>query len=148
MKKIFNISIIFISLLFFTNVVLAQEPHSLGGGNKGIQGSGGYQVENLLNITSFTKQLEKILSNVIGFLTILGGIWFFVQFMIGGLGWAGAGGDSKKVEDARHKMTNGAIGLIAMVAAYSIVYIIGKILGVDFLNIGEEIAKLAPEGQG
>jgi type IV secretion system pilin len=90
--------------------------------------------------------IERILSAVIGFLTILGGLWFLIQMLVAGLSWAGAGGDAQKVEEAKKKMTNGAIGLIIMVAAYSITYIIGMILGFDILNFAETLLGIKATG--
>jgi len=81
------------------------------------------------------KMLETILSNVIGFLTIFGGLYFMISFIIGGINWASAGGDDKKIEDAKKRMTNGALGLIIVVSSYSVIYIIGSVLGLDILNL-------------
>lgn len=91
------------------------------------------------SVTPFSTMLENILSMVIGFLTIFAGLYFIVTFIVGGLGWATAGGDSNKVEEANKRMTNGALGLIIVVASYSIIYIIGSVLGIDILNLSKTI---------
>jgi hypothetical protein len=79
-------------------------------------------------------QIEKLVSTAIGFLTITAGLAFLIYFIIGALNWVTAGGDSKKVDDAKHYMTNGAIGMIVIVAAYAITWIVGSVLGIDILN--------------
>jgi hypothetical protein len=79
-------------------------------------------------------QLESILSMVVGFLTIVAGLAFLIYFVIGGLTWVTAGGDAKKTETAKTYMTSGVIGLIVVVASYSIVWLVGKVLGIDILN--------------
>lgn len=79
-------------------------------------------------------QIENLASMIIGFLTITAGLAFLIYFIIGALNWVTAGGDSKKVDDAKHYMTNGAIGLIIIVAAYAITWIVGTVLGIDILN--------------
>jgi hypothetical protein len=101
----------------------------------------------ILTAEGFTNMLEAILSTIIGFLTILAGLYFMVNFIIGGLGWASAGGEMKKVEDARMRMTNAAVGLIIVVASLSIFYIVGTVLGIDILNIGESLRNLSPSQQ-
>lgn len=85
-------------------------------------------------VSSYSDSLENLFSMIIGFLTITAGLYFAVFFIVGGLTWITAGGDQKKHEDARSKLTNGAIGLIIVVAAYSIIFIVGQILGINVLN--------------
>lgn len=80
-------------------------------------------------------KLEDVLSTVIGFLTIFAGLYFMISFIIGGIGWTTAGGETDKVEKAKNRMTNGAIGLIIVIVAYSVIYIIGRVLGIDILDL-------------
>lgn len=94
-----------------------------------------------------TTQLENIFSTVLGFLTITAGLAFLVYFIIGALNWVTAGGDSKKVDDAKHYMTNGAIGMIAIVAAYSITWIVGEVLGIKILEPGNTIQSIFAPNQ-
>lgn len=82
---------------------------------------------------------EIIISQIVGFLTVLGAIIFIFMFLIGALNWITAGGDSSKVEKARQSIVNGVIGLVVMVAAYAIVGLIGTIVGIDILNPAEQI---------
>ena len=88
--------------------------------------------------------LAKILSNIIGTLTLFGGIFFIIFFLIGGLRWVTASGKQDKVEQAKSQMTNAAIGLIIVVAAYSIAFIVGQVLGIDILNPGKYIDDISP----
>ncbi len=83
--------------------------------------------------------LEKILSNVIGTFTIVAGILFIIYFFIGGLNWITAGGKQDQVEKSKKMLTDAAIGLIVVVAAYAVIFIVGSILGVNILNPGEYI---------
>jgi len=91
---------------------------------------------------SSPSQVDNIFTMVVTFLTIVGGLTFLIYFIIGGLSWVSAGGDAKKVESAKSNMTNGAIGMIIIVASYSIIWIVGKVLGVDILNPGSTISSL------
>ena len=88
--------------------------------------------------------LETFLSNIIGFLTILGGIFFIVYFLIGGLTWVTSGGDSGKVGKARNQMIQGVIGLVVIVAAYSIIGIVGNIVGLNLLTPAASLRTLIP----
>jgi len=87
-----------------------------------------------------------IISNVIGVMTIIAGIWFIFQFIIGGYGFMAAGGDPKKMETARAKITSALIGLIVVVAAYAIIHLLGRLLGFEILNPQTIIEKLGPGG--
>lgn len=86
--------------------------------------------------------VEKVFSVLLGLLTIIGGLWFMIQFVVGGLNWISAGGDSKKLEEARNRITSGLIGLIIIVAAWAIIGIAGTILGLDILNPANIIKNL------
>lgn len=88
--------------------------------------------------------IVKFLSNLVGFLTILGAMFFIVQFLMGAFSWISAGGDSGKVEKARNQILNGVIGLVIMVAAYSIIGLIGGIIGINFINLQDTIEELDP----
>ena len=74
------------------------------------------------------------LSNIIGFLTLLGGLFFALYFIIAAFDWLRAGGDKSKVEKAQQKMVNGAIGLLVMIIAIGIVGIVGRVFGLEILN--------------
>lgn len=86
-----------------------------------------------------TRTLEKILSNVIGFFTIVAGILFIIYFLIGGLNWLTAGGKTDQVEKAKKMLTDATIGLIVVIASYAVIFILGKVLGIDILNPGKYI---------
>ena len=130
------IAIFSLFLLFYCSphFIYAQSaPHPLGGFIRGI---GAYTSTGAIDVNADAKNLEKILSTIIGFLTIVGGIFFIMYFITGALSWSTAGGKPDKVEEAKTRMTNAAIGLIIVVAAYSVIYIISKVLGLDILNVG------------
>lgn len=78
--------------------------------------------------------VETIITTIVGFLTVVAGLAFLVYFLVGALSWVTAGGDKGKVDSAKMIMTNGAIGMIAVVAAYAVIWIVGSVLGIDILN--------------
>ena len=107
-----------------------------GGGGLGPFANGG---DGITGIT-------KIVSAVIGFMTIAAGIWFLIQFMIGGFNWITSGGDKAKLQSARDRLTNAFIGLIIVVAAWSILALAGAFFGIDFTisNPGGLLNSLTP----
>lgn len=91
--------------------------------------------------------LEKItwlVSAMIGVMTVAAGIWFLFQFVIGGFFWASAGGDKAKLHEAKERITNALVGLLIVVAGWSILAITGMFLGYDILitSPGDWIDKL------
>lgn len=101
---------------------------------------GGYQPG--AGIEGSTSAVEKLISNVLVILTIVAGLSFVLYFLLGGLNWITAGGDKGKIDKAKGMMTNGAIGMIVITVSYSIVWIVGRALGVDILNPGAIINSL------
>ena len=88
--------------------------------------------------------VATVLSNIIGSLTVLGGLFFIVYFFMGAFKWITASGDSGKIESARDQMFQGVLGLIVMVISYSLIGIISSIIGLDLINIAETLEKLVP----
>lgn len=100
-----------------------------------IRGIGNFGFEGVaVTEGSTSTQLSNILSSVVTVLTVVGGLAFVIFFTLGGLKWLTAGGDKAKVSEAQTQMTQGVIGLVAMVAALFVTGIVGGVLGIDFLN--------------
>lgn len=129
--------------MILATLLAANEGQSLGT----IQGAGtlGEEVAGSLDsnaglVAIFSEQL----SNIIGFVTLLGGLFFVIYFLIGGFEWLRAGGDKGQVEKAQNRMVNGAIGLLVMILSIAIVGIVGGVFGLDLLNPGETFLELIP----
>lgn len=101
-----------------------------------IRGIGDFGFEGIAVVTgdATSTQFGTILSSVVTVLTVVGGLAFVIFFTLGGLKWLTAGGDKAKVSEAQTQMTQGVIGLVAMVAALFVTGIVGGVLGIDFLN--------------
>ncbi len=78
--------------------------------------------------------LEKFISNAIGALTIIGGLFFIFYFVMGALNWITAGGDSGKITKARDQMIQGVTGMVVIVISYGLIGIIGSFVGLDLLH--------------
>lgn len=94
--------------------------------------------------TNALSNLETLISNMIGLITVLGGLFFVFFFIQGGLSWVTAGGDSGKIDKARGQMTQGVVGLVVLVAAYAIIGLIGSVVGLNLLNPAASLAPLIP----
>ncbi len=138
----------FIFLIFSPSFVFAQSSPSssvaaieLNPINIGESGSGFIPV---LNEEGVGKVLEKVMSMVLGFFTILGGLMFIIFFVLGALSWLTAGGKPEQLKRAQEQLTNALIGLIIVVASYAVFYILGQILGLEILNPAKSLLKLKP----
>ena len=78
--------------------------------------------------------LNKAISIVIGVLTAITFVYFIFLFFTAALNWLSAGGDQKKIETAGKQITNALIGLAIVIAAISIINLLGSILGISILN--------------
>lgn len=105
-----------------------------------ITGSGKFQN----GLASTDKLFGTFLSTIISTVTIFGSLAFVVFFTMGALKWITAGGDKGKVGEAQSEMTQGAIGLIALVASYFIIGIVGNVLGLNILNPIQSLPKATP----
>lgn len=85
------------------------------------------------------KNLEALISQAIGIVTILGSLFFIVYFVLAAFSWVTAGGDAGKVQKSRDKMVLGIIGLVILVMSYGIIGVIGRVLGLDLLRPGQTI---------
>ena len=84
------------------------------------------------------------ISNALGILTVLAGLFFIFYFLIGAIMWLTSGGDSGKLTKARDQMLHGVIGLVIVVVSYSVIGFIGTLLGLDLLDIDTQIRALIP----
>jgi hypothetical protein len=76
-----------------------------------------------------------VISSAIGLMTVVAFIWFAFLFIMGAIGIMTAGGDKQRLESSRQKIVNGIIGIVVVIAAMSIISLIGVIFGIDILNV-------------
>ncbi len=95
-----------------------------------------------LNTSQPVNTLANLISTIIGLLTVVAALYFIFMVITGALGIITSGGDKGKVEDARNKITTGAVGFVVVVAAMFLVGLIGIILDIPILNLGEMISRI------
>jgi hypothetical protein len=148
--KLFIFLLLVTSCLFLVNFpVFAQGNNNASAtptGNLGlISCFGGFcPGNNGLNETYVGTTLEKIFSTLLGVFTVVAGLMLLIYFMLGSIGWLTAGGDQEKLKKAQQQLTNAILGLVMVVAAYSIIYLLGNVLGLDILNPSSMLVKLKP----
>jgi len=92
--------------------------------------------------TGVGESVAHLISVVIGFFTLVAGLWFLIQLILGGYAYMSAGGNKEKAQTASQKITQALIGLVIVVLAIFIINLLGYILNIDFLNVGEMIQNL------
>ena len=79
-------------------------------------------------------EIGNVISAVVGILLIIAAILAFLYLILGGIQWITSGGDKTAMETARGKITNAIVGLIIVAAAWAVMLLIGKFVGVDLLG--------------
>ncbi len=75
--------------------------------------------------------ITKLVSLILGIITITAAVYFIVQLITGAFLWIIASADKNKLTAAQDMMIHGLIGIIIVIAAYSIAGIVGTLLGID-----------------
>jgi hypothetical protein len=86
------------------------------------------------NKIPFFDNLGDLVANFVTLAFLAAAIFFLVQVVIGGISWINAGGDPKALEAARARITNAAIGLIIIVAAFAVSLIVTTVLGINIFG--------------
>ena len=100
--------------------------------------------EGSINVGFRVPTFAELIGNVIRLFFFVAGLVALVFLLLGGFEWVSSGGDSKKTDAARAKITSAVIGLVIMIAVLSLVIFLeqvvfgGKIcLGISCpMNIG------------
>lgn len=96
-----------------------------------------------LDGAGFISSLELYISDIIGLITALATLFFIVYSFLAAYEWVTAGGDSGKVEKAKNRFMWGTLGLVLIVATYSIIGLIGSLVGISILDPGAMINSIS-----
>lgn len=80
--------------------------------------------------TGGVSNLEKIISSVIGILSVIAVIYFAIQIILAGYSFLSSQGDEKKLEVARTRLTNGILGLTIVIIALGVASLLASLLGI------------------
>lgn len=91
----------------------------------------------LTNTTSATGQLGGVIGNAIRIAFVVAAIYVLYYCLWGAYDWIMSGGDEKKLESARGKISSALIGIVIMVVVMVLwVTVAGNILGLVTLDSG------------
>lgn len=110
---------------------------------RGIPGSG-YQAEGVVDPAN---TIERILSNVIGFLTITAGITFALYVVLAGLTWITAREESERISKSKQMLTNALVGLAIVAASWALTGVLETVFGFNILSPGELIKQIMPTSE-
>jgi len=82
----------------------------------------------------FALDLGTIITGLLQFIMAIAALLVFLYLIWGGIQWITSGGDKSKTEEARNKITAAVLGLIVLAAAYAILQIMLKFLGLDSIS--------------
>lgn len=106
---------------------------------------GGYQAQDMLGLNA-PATLEKIISNTVGFFTVVGGLTFIIYLVLAGLTWITAREEDARLSKAKQMFTNALVGLAIVVISWAMAGVVGTIFGFDLLNPAQYIEKISPGG--
>lgn len=112
---------------------------------KPIQGLSGYQNVDLNNEYSALTTMEKIISNTIGFLTVVAGLSFAMYAVLAGLTWITAREESERISKSKQMLTNALVGLAIVAASWALTGVMETIFGFKILHPAELIYNMIPK---
>ncbi|OGY31319.1 MAG: hypothetical protein A3A57_02005 [Candidatus Woykebacteria bacterium RIFCSPLOWO2_01_FULL_41_12] len=80
--------------------------------------------------------LGKLLSNALILLFFFAAVLAFIFIVVGGIQWITAGGDKMAAQSARDRITAAVVGLLIVVAAFGITWIITSVFGINIFQPG------------
>ena len=82
-----------------------------------------------ININSENLSLGDIVSALLVYIFPLAGLLLLVYLIFAGFQYMTSGGDPKKIEMAKQRLTSGIIGFIVVFISYWLVQLVAKVLG-------------------
>jgi hypothetical protein len=125
-------------------MILAQNSEKIGqigGTGLGPFGNLGASGDKLAGINGIVNGV----SSIIGLLTIIAAIWFLFQILFAGYQWISAGGDPKQLQSARDRIVHAFIGIVIVIAAWSMLALVGQFMGFNSLIDPNQVINLFPK---
>jgi hypothetical protein len=95
---------------------------------------------------TFGAKFTRVVSITLGTVTVAAGIWFIVQFFSAAFVWLASGGDKQQIENAKKRIAHSLIGLFIVIFGYTVIGLVGLILGIDIINLENAIRNLTNFG--
>lgn len=78
--------------------------------------------------------LEPLFQRIVSLVATFAGVIFFIMLVVGGFRYLLSAGDAKKTEAAKGTLTAAFLGLVLIVAAYLLIYIVARFTGLKDLT--------------
>ena len=78
-------------------------------------------------VTALSDVGPKFFTPIVYLIVVISGIWAFLQFLLGGLGYITASGDPKKIQEAQNKLIHSLIGLAIIAGSFIITAAVSQI---------------------
>lgn len=118
----FVLGIIFSPIAAFTATAAAPSPNPLGDLKNAAKAGGLIKGDK-------APTLQATIGSIIGAVLAFVGVIFLILIIYGGITWMTAGGSEEKIKKAKGLIVNSIIGLVIILAAYSIVSFIFTQIG-------------------
>lgn len=89
-------------------------------------------------------RFSSAVSNIIGVITIFAGLSFVIWFVIGAFTWITSADNTQKLDQAKNQMSSAILGLVIVILTVPLVYVIGRVLGLDILKSSDIFKNLVP----
>lgn len=89
---------------------------------------------NFLGYSADIDQLSLIISNIIGFFTLIAGFAFLFYFSFAAITMITSGDDQQKLTNARKNMTQALVGITITAATYPLVWLLTHLLGIPLVD--------------
>jgi len=88
----------------------------------------------IIDINKQDLTLGEIVSGLLPYLFAGAGLLLLLYLLLGGFQLMTSGGDPKKTQEAKGKITNALVGFIIVFVSYWLVQIVGTILGIETIT--------------
>lgn len=95
---------------------------ALGGSNVGTETSG-----STVNLGFTIPSFDSVLTFLLRFLFIVGGLVAVIYLLLGALAWITSGGNKESVDKAREKIQAAIVGLVIMFAVLAIIVVLENV---------------------
>lgn len=91
-----------------------------------------------------TTRFTEIVSALVTAFTIFGGLAFLFWFVIGAVQWTSSGGNPEQMNKAKSQMGTAVAGLFVLILSTAVIWIVGKVTGLDIINLENLINRVVP----
>lgn len=88
------------------------------------------------NQANYSKTFAKLIGQILRIVMAVAGLALLIMLLLGGLEWVTSGNDKGKLEKARGRMMQGALGIFVLGASVALFGVVQQILNICILDFG------------